>query len=210
MRTLSIEHRAKLSKIAKERGFGLWMIGKKASPETKKKMREALLHRREKFGYHITDDGRRRMSQAFFKGGKAEFICPSCGQTFKRYRCMVKNLSPCCSKSCAERARRGEKAAHWKGGVGNERHVAMSRLEYKNWRLSVFERDHFTCQLCGMVGGKLQADHVLSWRDHPEWRYNSENGRTLCRKCHKASFKQRDFLHLVKRCALPPGRRRTL
>jgi len=38
-RKLSIKHRKKLSKIAKQKGFGLWMIGKKASLKTREKMK---------------------------------------------------------------------------------------------------------------------------------------------------------------------------
>lgn len=74
-------------------------------------------------------------------------------------------------------------------GKGKERDTArrqeMDRLEYKLWREAVFKRDDFTCQVCGVRGGRLQADHVLAWRDHPHLRYEVSNGRTLCTECHK-------------------------
>jgi hypothetical protein len=65
-----------------------------------------------------------------------------------------------------------------------ERQKAMGRVEYKNWRRYVFERDDFTCQHCGKRGSKIQADHIKSWRDYPELRYDVNNGRTLCKSCH--------------------------
>jgi 5-methylcytosine-specific restriction endonuclease McrA len=42
-----------------------------------------------------------------------------------------------------------------------------------------------TCQECGVRGGTLNANHILSWRDHPESRYDVTNGRTLCDACHR-------------------------
>jgi len=42
-RHLSLEHRKKLSIIAKQKGFGLWMVGKKLSSETRLKQRTARL-----------------------------------------------------------------------------------------------------------------------------------------------------------------------
>lgn len=48
----------------------------------------------------------------------------------------------------------------------------------------VFERDNYTCQLCGVKGGNLQVDHIQSWAEYVELRFNIENCRTLCVKCH--------------------------
>jgi 5-methylcytosine-specific restriction endonuclease McrA len=42
-RVLSQETKDKMSKIAKERGFGKWMVGKKATNEQKEKMRLSML-----------------------------------------------------------------------------------------------------------------------------------------------------------------------
>ena len=90
-----------------------------------------------------------------------------------------------CSKHCASRARTGKSAAHWKGGKGSERHAAMAKLEYKQWRYEVFKRDNFTCQLCSEKGGKLNADHIKPWSKFPDLRYDLNNGRTLCAQCHR-------------------------
>lgn len=79
---------------------------------------------------------------------------------------------------------RGENSSCWKGGHKNDRgHGKL--VEYKIWRLSVFERDEFTCQDCGQRGGKLNAHHILYWSDFPEYRYEVWNGVTLCVSCHR-------------------------
>lgn len=57
--------------------------------------------------------------------------------------------------------------------------------EYKAWRKSVFERDDYTCQLCGVRGAKINAHHKKRYATHPNLRYELENGITLCVPCHK-------------------------
>lgn len=64
--------------------------------------------------------------------------------------------------------------------------------EYKLWRISVFERDNYTCQSCGKRGCKLNAHHIKPWSLFPCDRYDVNNGITLCTDCHKAEHKRRD------------------
>ena len=59
--------------------------------------------------------------------------------------------------------------------------------EYKTWRRSVFERDKYTCQMCAVRGGELQADHIRPFAYFPDLRFELSNGRTLCRACHKST-----------------------
>lgn len=83
---------------------------------------------------------------------------------------------------------RGEDHWNWKGGISKERHVAMGRQEYKQWRSDVFQRDDWTCQTCHARGVYLEAHHLNSWKDYPELRYVVDNGVTLCLACHKLTF----------------------
>lgn len=57
--------------------------------------------------------------------------------------------------------------------------------EYKEWRTAVFERDNYTCQLCGAHGVKLNAHHKKPFAYFPELRTDTSNGITLCVSCHK-------------------------
>lgn len=57
--------------------------------------------------------------------------------------------------------------------------------QYKEWRTAVFIRDDFRCQICGKVGGTLNAHHIKSFSEYPNLRYVVSNGVTLCEECHK-------------------------
>lgn len=62
-------------------------------------------------------------------------------------------------------------------------------MQYVNWRDSVFKRDDYTCQDCGQRGGELNAHHLLGFKRYPKYRYEVDNGITLCKKCHKNRHK---------------------
>lgn len=78
-----------------------------------------------------------------------------------------------------------EKHPNWKGGITPETQRLRLSRESKDWRKKVFERDNYTCQMCGIRGGYLEADHIKSWSKYPKLRWVVSNGRTLCKPCHK-------------------------
>ncbi len=85
---------------------------------------------------------------------------------------------------------KGEKSMFWKGGVSAPNEIARKSMEYRLWRESVFKRDNYTCQQCGLRGGcgkkvVLNADHIKPFSLYPDLRYAIGNGRTLCVDCHK-------------------------
>lgn len=87
-------------------------------------------------------------------------------------------------------AKLGEKSHFWKGGITKINLTIRNSLEYRLWRESVFKRDNYTCQICGVHSGngkmvKLNADHIKSFAYYPELRFSLDNGRTLCEPCHK-------------------------
>lgn len=56
--------------------------------------------------------------------------------------------------------------------------------EYRLWRVAVIRRDK-RCRVCGSIK-KRQAHHVKDASNHPEHRFDVDNGVTLCYGCHKA------------------------
>lgn len=80
---------------------------------------------------------------------------------------------------------KGEKNPRWRGGITPINLKIRGSLEYKLWRRAVFERDKYTCVWCGVVGGRLHADHIKAFSQFPELRFAIDNGRTLCVECHK-------------------------
>lgn len=89
-------------------------------------------------------------------------------------------------------SRRGEKHYNWQGGKTKKSTIIRHSYKYKMWRESVFERDNYTCVMCGShsyAGNPvpLNADHIKSFANFPELRFEINNGRTLCVPCHKTT-----------------------
>lgn len=89
----------------------------------------------------------------------------------------------------------GERNYNWKGGITPEKQKIRGSLEYKKWRMKVFQRDRFECVNCGYRSKKsfahgdkkcdIRADHIKPFSLYPELRLSIENGRTLCVECDK-------------------------
>lgn len=90
----------------------------------------------------------------------------------------------------------GDKNWNWQGGKTKTLQFIRFTPEYKIWRVSVFERDNYTCVDCGQRGGLLEADHEKPQSLFPELRFVVANGKTRCKKCHR---KTRTFGERVKR-----------
>jgi hypothetical protein len=55
----------------------------------------------------------------------------------------------------------------------------------KQWSLDVKKRDKWSCRIADInCEGRLEAHHILSWKDYPELRYEVNNGITLCHHHH--------------------------
>jgi len=103
-------------------------------------------------------------------------ICLQCGNE-KQVKPIYQNTQKFCSKVCVDKYKdQGKRTIHKK---------IRQSLEYEEWRTKVFERDLYTCQDCGEIGGFLNAHHIKSFSEYPEFRFELSNGKTLCEPCHK-------------------------
>lgn len=180
--------------------------------ETRKKISLANKGTRVSVGRKVSLETRRKMSDAqlgekshYWQGGKIEVVC-KCGKVFDvyKYRVPGANGSVSCSRSCAKRgiklsietrkkqsdAHKGEKSYLWKGGITPFNKAERVKFQHGMQKL-VFQRDDYTCQLCGIKGVDLQVDHIQSWAEYVELRFSMDNCRTLCAKCHyKITFRK--------------------
>ena len=100
-------------------------------------------------------------------------------------------------------ARIREKNSQWKGGITPLYLQIRHNFKSRQWVSDCFFRDDFTCQDCGVRGGKLHCHHLkLFSQIIKEYNiksldealacdelWNINNGITLCKKCH--SFKHK-------------------
>lgn len=67
----------------------------------------------------------------------------------------------------------------------------------KQWSLAVKERDNWECRISNSeCSGKLESHHILGWKDHPELRYEVNNGITLCHFHHPRKRNDEERLSL--------------
>lgn len=110
---------------------------------------------------------------------KIVITCHLCGKetSIKRYRKSRARLN-FCSSYC-----------HNKYQSINRKSTDMVLLrnsdEYRAWRKLIFERDSYTCKMCGEIARQIQAHHIFPVRDYPDLTLDINNGITLCVICHK-------------------------
>ena len=56
---------------------------------------------------------------------------------------------------------------------------------YKRWRKKVYERDNFTCRICGRSDVYLNAHHIKTKYKNTKLIFTVSNGITLCVADHK-------------------------
>lgn len=78
----------------------------------------------------------------------------------------------------------GENNPNWKGGITNKNKIARTLSAYKDWRNEVFIRDDWTCRKCNNRGNELHPHHIFNFAESEEMRFDTDNGLTLCAKCH--------------------------
>lgn len=179
-------------RIALERGFGKWMLGKKLAPESIEKLRLAQAE------IGNRPEERQRRSQRAKAKGYGKWML---GRDTSHYnRPDLKGISyEERYGSRAEEEREKRRQGNLERFIGVPRKPKRTRQDitegrrYYWWRRRVYERDDYTCQGCFVRGVKLQAHHIKSWANFPDLRYEVSNGLTLCIECHKrANHLQRE------------------
>lgn len=81
----------------------------------------------------------------------------------------------------------GDKNPAWKGGLAFRKPAEKKHIcsKYMGWMKAVKNRDEWKCRIANVdCNGRLEAHHILNWRDYPELRYEINNGITLCQAHH--------------------------
>jgi len=168
-------------------------IGKKISEETKEKLRIANI------GRQHSEKSKEKQRKVALKKGFGKWM----KGRIPPFIIQGKHNHPT-----------GEKHNNWKGGVTPLYCLIRDTDEYKKWRNDVFHKDNYICKGCFQEGGDLEVHHKkqfsiilkeflkqysqfspiddketlvrLSTTYEPLW--DIDNGKTLCKKCHRKTF----------------------
>lgn len=176
---ISQEHKALLSRLAKERH----LMGKFPPPWNK--------------GLNKSNPKIRQISEKRKRGKFKK--CLICGKNYWAIPSHEKRRKFCsykCYHTYQSQYYCGERHYKWKGGIRKE-NIIRHTAKYKKWRKWVFGRDLYTCQMCGRRGGELEVHHILPRRVFPQFYMKKENGITLCKTCH-FSIKGKEWLYAPK------------
>jgi hypothetical protein len=76
---------------------------------------------------------------------------------------------------------------------------------YIDWLKAVRNRDQYQCKMSNKdCSGILECHHILSWREHPELRYDINNGILLCKFHHPRKYSEEKrlspyFMNLISK-----------
>jgi 5-methylcytosine-specific restriction endonuclease McrA len=143
-------------------------LGKSSSAETRKKISAARrVQTPPNLGKHFSDEYKQKMSSLLhgkFPGRPSPFRGKHHSEESKRK---------------SSEAHRGELSSFWRGGISYE---PYSTDWTETLKRSIRERDHYTCQSCGIQQGDIAFDvhHI----DANKKNCDPANLVTLCHKCH--------------------------
>ena len=122
----------------------------------------------------------------------------------KRHSDKTKEMLSQIQKANPKFSRRAAEHWNWQGGITDTHSKLRNsfRQALAEWRGAVYDRDHYTCQQCGVRGSRkhpLNAHHIKPFIKYPELRFAVDNGITLCEPCHRQEPRSKPFPDQVLR-----------
>lgn len=115
---------------------------------------------------------------------KVKILHTLCGRTYKVAPTHFLTGKRC--PLCYRENNFGEAHPSWKPDkTDEERELQRCYPEYTQFIKDVYERDDYTCTVCAVKGGQLNAHHLNGYHWHRQGRTNVNNAVTLCNLCHE-------------------------
>lgn len=190
----SEEVRKKISESCKRNGVGKWRIG--MSPSNK--------------GKSLSEETKRKISCSL-KGRKMPYVSEANSKRIysditkaKRSVIMKSTLERLWSEDSHKQKMINVRKKAWKSKEYRDKNSGCNHYkwikdrtllkvdglkkydtQYKYWMLTVKKRDCWKCKINNQdCKGRLEAHHILPWKEYPEKRYDLTNGITLCHFHH--------------------------
>lgn len=78
----------------------------------------------------------------------------------------------------------GKNNPNYVDGSSPKNKLERGSAKYRNLVISVLKRDNYACQICNKTEKGLEVDHIMPKSLFEELKYDINNCRTLCKKCH--------------------------
>ncbi|HEC63774.1 MAG TPA: hypothetical protein ENI23_00605 [bacterium] len=120
------------------------------------------------------------------KRTRIEFQC-KCGELGEKIWDDIKGgQEPLCT-SCARLKMgqlKGPNHPRWNPNLSEEARAFGWTAESAKWSRAILRAADWTCQLCNKRGTNLSAHHLFNSADHPDKKYDRNNGISICREHH--------------------------
>lgn len=118
----------------------------------------------------------------------------ACGKVFRANWASFYGRDKVQCFDCGVKNRSGQKHYCYNPELTKEERARRRLIDHtqnmRRFRKEVFERDNYTCSLCGARSKKgervqLHAHHLNGYHWYQQGRFDPQNGTTLCENCHE-------------------------